>query len=113
MRDYRGKRADNGEWAYGWYMEHPFKDDPAKPLSVIVQDEIPYEVIPETVGQYTGLKDKGKKIYGGMNVKGISIGEPPDIGIVVFRYGCFCLDTGWKLCAYKFLEIIEETKCEK
>ncbi len=65
MRQYRGLTKD-GKWVYGWYMEHPFKDDPTKPLSVIVQDEIPYEVLPETVGQQIGKQDKsGKEIYGG------------------------------------------------
>ena len=60
MKPYRGKRIDNGEWVYGWYMEHPFKDDPSKPVSVIVQDERPYEVDPETVGQFV-CKDKNDK----------------------------------------------------
>ena len=78
IRNFRGIRVDNGELVYGWYMEHPFKDDPTKPLSVIVQDERPYEVIPESVGQSTGLKDKkrtkefpdGQMIYEGDYVKG-------------------------------------------
>ena len=73
MRQYRGIPIDGKDFVYGWYMEHPFKDDPQKPLSVIVQDEVPIEVVPETVGQYTGLKDKkrteefpeGQEIYEG------------------------------------------------
>ncbi len=70
MRNYKGKRVDNGELVHGWYMEHPFKDDPTKPLSVIVQDEIPYEVIPESVGQSTGRKDKTEtEAFGGDIVK--------------------------------------------
>lgn len=65
---YRGKRVDNGEWVEGllWKKKYntsklfmsyfPDKDDNEE---VVVID-------PETVGQYTGLKDKnGKKIFEG------------------------------------------------
>jgi len=61
--EFRGQRKDTGEWVYGFYMLHPFKGNPVL-CSVIVQNQIPYEVIPETVGQFTGKRDKnGKKIY--------------------------------------------------
>ncbi len=63
---YRGKRKDNSEWVEGCAFI---------PLArfggetcIIVQDapfhSFCYEVIPETVGEYTGLPDKnGKKIF--------------------------------------------------
>lgn len=60
-RQFRGIRVDNREWVYGWYLEHPFSDNPTTFVPCIVHDERPYQVMPETVGQYTGLTDKNGK----------------------------------------------------
>lgn len=66
---FRGKRLDNGEWVYG-YLVKMFGV-----LNIIDKDNenIAYEIIPETVGQFTGLTDrKWEKIYEGDILKIIS-----------------------------------------
>lgn len=66
---FRGKRIDNCEWVYGFYWTNGLgnhfirviKKDEDNYSKFIIDD---FEVIQETVGQYTGLNDKyGKKIF--------------------------------------------------
>ncbi len=57
-RQYRGLRDANGKWVHGWHVEwngHSYIEFSRPDCSWY--DNIRVEVIPETVGQETGLKD--------------------------------------------------------
>lgn len=68
---FKGKRIDNGEWIEGYYCPCVFGRFPFIPAIIIKEDMDnghwhPVEIIPSTIGQYTGLTDKnGKKIFEG------------------------------------------------
>lgn len=51
---FRGKRKDNGEWIEGFFWQDIWGDGKS---CFIHYDTKDYEVIPETVRQYTGIDD--------------------------------------------------------
>ena len=65
---FRGKRIDNNEWVHGFYFERLTDSIKHCYIKYETWDEgfVTYEVIPETVGQFTGICDKnGNKIFEG------------------------------------------------
>ena len=112
---FRGKRADNGEWVEGSLVSY-FKGKSASIFESKSKAYHPvgtttfcstslYDVLPETVGQYTGLTDKnGRKIFEGDIVEGNS-----EYFTYTHPYGKVVYDGGQYLISFD--DVLEDIEC--
>ncbi len=74
MKHYRGKTKD-GDWVYGWYSESYTSSSSYNVIGPHIRHldkDVLYEseVIPESVGQSTGIEDKHEKeVFGGDRIR--------------------------------------------
>lgn len=89
---FRGRRVDNGEWAYGSLIieTNPFDKDM---VMTHIYDNFYNEIIVDrrTIGQYTGLKDaKGTRVFEADIVKVYDVYcNETVVGVVEFCDGSF------------------------
>ena len=95
---FRGKRKDYNRWIEGYLYRLSEKLNPF--IMIKNKGGMAFEVIPETVGQYTGMTDKnGKKIFEGDVVLYVDEeGYYPEeqcefVGRIVFENGVFGIGT--------------------
>ena len=90
----RGKRLDTGEWIYGVLLQKPDGS------LYIVMNQKNYAVDPDTVGRYTGLRDRMNAQIFHAHILHVVIPsgskdsfDDYDVGYVVLHNDKYCLQT--------------------
>ncbi len=83
---FRGKSLETGQWHYGYYKQD-YLPNTWKAIHYIVALDFEFEVMPETVGEFTGLHDHyGREVYEGDIIRFPDIAKEAEVAFVLGEF---------------------------